>query len=180
MKTSKAFKTMSYDYARISEAIFEPRRGGIVDETTSSRSEETQIFYGTKNLYVFLRFFFVLYERLYKAQEISRSFEDSEKTQQLTIQEKNELSLQRYTTFKVILHGSLKLKETKYEDYLRSLFGKQAFLLFTIDRTLQSATKALQTLASDDLNAKILSLHMRDQAKCESTKSSRPEELEFA
>lgn len=67
-----------------------------------------QVFYGTKNLYIFLRFFYVLYERLYKAQEISRYFEDNEKTQKLTDQEKEELAKERYSTFKNILIGSLK------------------------------------------------------------------------
>lgn len=110
------------------------------------------MFYGTKNLYIFIRFFYVLYERLYKAKEISNFFEDNEKTRKLKQEEKNELASERYNTFKNILISSFKLRDIKYEDYLRSIFGKQAFLLFTIDKTLQSTTKSLQTLASDELS----------------------------
>ena len=44
----------------------------------------------------------------------------------------------------------------KYEDYLRSLFGKQAYLLFTIDKILASTCKALSGLISDELAKKIL------------------------
>lgn len=144
---------MAYYMEKIDENIYLPK----------GDSEKSQTFYGTKNLYIFLRFFYVLYERLFKAKEISKYFEDNEKTRLLSDSDKEELSRERYGTFKNILIGSLKLRETKYEDYLRSLFGKQAFLLFTIDKTLQSATKSLQTLASDDLSQKLLYLYVHPE-----------------
>lgn len=105
-------REMKYLHENIDENIFLPK------------GEDLQIFFGTKTLYVFLRFFYVLYERLYKAMEISKTFEDNEKTSSLTNQEKEELALERYNAFKAILITSLKTKESKYEDFLRSIFGK--------------------------------------------------------
>ncbi|EAR93146.2 ubiquitin carboxyl-terminal hydrolase family protein (macronuclear) [Tetrahymena thermophila SB210] len=152
-KTGEKIREMSFKMDQIDENFYLPK----IDP------EQMIGFYGTKNLYIFLRFFYVLYERLYKAQEISRYFEDNEKTQKLTDQEKEELSKERYQTFKNILIGSLKQRETKYEDYLRSIFGKQAFLMFTIDKTLQATIKSLQTLATDDLSQKLLHLYIHPE-----------------
>ena len=54
------------------------------------------------------------------------------------------MSKERYDTFKKVLMMSLKTKDpTKCEDYLRSIFGSQAFLLFTIDKILVSTCKSL-------------------------------------
>lgn len=66
----ESIREMSYCQEKLNENIYLPKW----------ESEDTQTFYGTKCLYIFLRFFYVLYERLYKAAEISRSFEDNEKT----------------------------------------------------------------------------------------------------
>lgn len=70
----EAIREMSYWQSRMDENIFLPK----------CNNEEMQTFYGTKCLYIFLRFFYVLYERLYKAAEISKSFEDNEKTKLLS------------------------------------------------------------------------------------------------
>ena len=46
------------------------------------------VFYGSKHLHVLIRFVYVLYERLYKAQEISKNFEDNDKTKKMSTNEK--------------------------------------------------------------------------------------------
>ena len=112
--SKETIREMSYWLERVDENVYQPKRESVDMET----------FYGTKNLYIFIRFFYVLYERLFKAADISRSFEDNEKTRLLSDEEKSELAKERYSAFKTILVGSLKARDTKYEDYLRSIFGK--------------------------------------------------------
>jgi len=148
--SKETIREMAYWNEKIKENAYLPE----------CESGDMESFYGTKSLYIFIRFFYVLYERLFKAAEISRSFEDNEKTRMLSEEEKAELAKERYSAFKTILVGSLKARDTKYEDYLRSIFGKQAFLLFTIDKTLQSAVKSLQALSADDLSNKFLALYV--------------------
>eukprot|EP00825_Cyclidium_porcatum_P041047 TRINITY_DN530_c0_g1_i6.p2 TRINITY_DN530_c0_g1~~TRINITY_DN530_c0_g1_i6.p2 ORF type:complete len:223 (+),score=43.27 TRINITY_DN530_c0_g1_i6:283-951(+) len=115
------------------------------------------VFYGSKNIYTFLRFFYVLYERLLKAYEIAYLFEDSEKISQLKTEEKEKISKDRYALFKLVIINSFKLKDqTKAEDYLRCIFGKSAYLLFTIDKLLQNMFKFLQVMVTDQLSLKLI------------------------
>lgn len=55
---------------------------------------------------------------------------------------------------------------TKIEDFLRSIFGNQAYMLFTVDKSLAFLCKSLSHLASDDLSKRMLSLSVDiDQEK---------------
>ena len=45
-------------------------------------SKKSFIFYGTKHLYIFLRFFYTLYERFFKAFEISNIFEENQQVEE--------------------------------------------------------------------------------------------------
>lgn len=48
------------------------------------QEDKSFILYGTKYQYTFLRLFYTFYERLYKAYEISNSFENTEKCNKLS------------------------------------------------------------------------------------------------
>ena len=42
------------------------------------------IFFGSKNIVIFLRFFYTFYERLLKAKEICKTFKQNKKTTNIT------------------------------------------------------------------------------------------------
>ncbi|CAD8206788.1 unnamed protein product [Paramecium pentaurelia] len=91
--------------------------------------------YVTQNLYILLRFLHTIYQRLEMAYIISKQ---------------NNLGKdKRYNVFKSALFLSLKAKDFKYEDHLRSLFGKHGFIFSTLEKVLHDAAKQLAICASD-------------------------------
>ena len=101
------------------------------------------MFYGTQKLYVFLRFFYTLYERVLKAFELCHEIEENEKTKGLSEVERKNLAEERYWAFKLMLIHHLLKKENSaedYEDQLRCVFGNNAFYMFTIQKILTSVS----------------------------------------
>ena len=148
VEKNESCKEMVYDEEQINECRFMP-----------AEDPNSLVFYGTKHLYVFLRFFYTLYERFQKASEIANHFEVNSKTELLSQEEREALAKERYNTFKNILLTSLKSKEmNKHEDYMRSIFGKQAFLFITLDKVLNNTCKSLHSFVQDDLSNKVLSM----------------------
>lgn len=77
------------------------------------------------------------------------------------------IAKERYAVFKLIIVNLVKQKidNTKYEDLLRSIFGKKSFIFFTIDKILamviwilKQITKSLQSIFQDEFSNKILQL----------------------
>jgi len=48
------------------------------------KDQDSLVFYGTQKFYVFLRFFYTLYERILKAWELCHQFEENNKTRGLS------------------------------------------------------------------------------------------------
>lgn len=105
-----------------------------------SVKKDTIMFYGTQQIYFLVRFYYTLYERFMKAYEISNEFEDNNKNSQLSEEEKKSLANDRYETFKWILVHLIRgnIENEKYEDFLRSIFGTKAYLMFYIDKIIQT------------------------------------------
>lgn len=101
-----------------------------------------------------MRFILTLYQRLQQAVKISYMIEDNCKSNQLKQKEKEKLGNERYQTFKIVLINLIKQKIdiTKYEDFLRSIFGSSAYLFFTLDKILSMTTKSCQSLANDEIS----------------------------
>ncbi len=58
----------------------------------------------------------------------------------------------------------MKARESiKHEDYLRSIFGKYAFLLFTIDKVLSLMCKSLQNFMNDEFSKLLLGQYVNVQ-----------------
>ncbi|CAD8117863.1 unnamed protein product [Paramecium sonneborni] len=94
-----------------------------------------QTTYVTQNLYILLRFLHTIYQRLEMGYIISKQ---------------NNLGKdKRYNLFKSALFLSLKAKDFKYEDHLRSLFGKHGFIFSTLEKVLHDAAKQLAICVSD-------------------------------
>lgn len=60
---------------------------------------------------------------------------------------------------KVYALASGNLDQSTFEDECRRLLGINGFVVFTIDKLLQAATRHLQTLLSDDVASRLLALH---------------------
>jgi len=111
---------------------------------------ESEILYGTASFYSFFRHFHCLYERLIKARELAENGLDSElekkpeiqgKFKEILAKKKAELISERYE--QIYLKGLYSLLRnnidtTKYEDFCRQILGTQAYLLFSIDKLINS------------------------------------------
>eukprot|EP01017_Pseudomicrothorax_dubius_P037298 TRINITY_DN5455_c0_g1_i1.p1 TRINITY_DN5455_c0_g1~~TRINITY_DN5455_c0_g1_i1.p1 ORF type:complete len:884 (+),score=251.19 TRINITY_DN5455_c0_g1_i1:221-2872(+) len=125
--------------------------------------DNTMFFYGTQNLYCFLRFLFTLYQRFLKSRDFASEFEENPKTALLSPEEKQVLSRERFELFKLVILSLQKgfIDSNKYEDLLRCIFGNGAYLLFTIEKNLNLAQKTLQALQNDELGMKILECFLK-------------------
>jgi len=123
------------------------------------RSNEV-FFYGTQNLYYLVRFYYTLYERFLKVQEISSFFEENPRSKLLTPEDKEELAKERYDIFKWVLAHLIRsnLESEKYEDLLRCVFGNKAYLMFYVDRIVHMFIITIQKLMNDDISVKTLNL----------------------
>jgi histone deacetylase complex regulatory component SIN3 len=132
--------------------------------------KEEVLFYGTQQAYFLVRFYFTLYERFLRAFEISNEFEENQKTSSLNKDEKHNMANERYECFKWILAHLIRgnIESEKYEDFLRSIFGNKAYLMFYIDKIIHTVKEILliifkiiitiQKMANDDVSPKVLNL----------------------
>lgn len=119
------------------------------------KTPTSKLFYGTEHFMYFCRMFFTLYERILRAWEIANTFETNSRTEKLTAQvntcfgdilmngiaqEKTTLSKERYDAFKWVLVHLIRgdVDNIKYEDFIRGLFGKNAYALVVIDKIVGS------------------------------------------
>jgi len=124
------------------------------------KDHDSILFYGTQNVYFLLRFYFTLYERFQKAYDIANNFVTNSKTVLLSEDQKAVLVAERYELFKWVLIHLLRMNidNMKYEDFIRSIFGNDAYLMFYIDKIINAMIKAIQNLANDDISIKTLNL----------------------
>lgn len=103
-------------------------------------TEKDAFFYGTKNLYVFLRFFYTFYEQFLMAYQLSQKFEDTCTGDYMSYSEKRDISKERYRLFKLLILKDItqKIEGTLFENLLRGLFGNNSFLLATSNKILIS------------------------------------------
>lgn len=112
------------------------------------------LLYGTKNFYIFIRFFYIFYEQILMAYQLSQKFENASNFSNLNEEvnlfrffhslffpkEKQFLSKERYRVFKLLLVRTFyqKMDSTIFENNLRCLFGNNSFLLATSEKILVS------------------------------------------
>ncbi len=125
-----------------------------------ANSERCSVMYGTANFYSFFRHFHCLYERLIKARNFAgKGFDgDLEKKPELAARfasvlgrRVDEFKAERYEQiFTKGLYAYLKgtIDTARYEDFCRHTLGPQAYLLFTMDKLINSVP-SLPTLGVD-------------------------------
>ncbi|CAD8180407.1 unnamed protein product [Paramecium octaurelia] len=159
-KDSDDFEESDYELQRIKtlksplideEDVFPRNQLQLLSNTKSNFKPQGKIIYGTSGIYLFFRYFYSLYQRIELAHQISQNFEQNEKFEKLNEKEKKKIIEIRYKLFKHALLYSIKNKDFKYQDYLSLLFGKQAFLFYTIDKMLSDCCKHLASLLNDKL-----------------------------
>lgn len=137
-----------------------------LETTTNSENTSTlkQIFFGNSSFYIFFRYFQILYERLKKAKEMAKINQINSNfafllsgNRDKKLDDEKDKSKSYLATLYGFLSGAK--DQNVYEDECRSLFGVQAYILFTMDKVINSLTKHLQTLLSEEICSKILGLY---------------------
>ncbi|KAM3133017.1 hypothetical protein pb186bvf_014873 [Paramecium bursaria] len=118
-----------------------------------------QSMYGNQGIYIFFRYFYSIYQRL----EIAKH-------------DQNPL---KYKLLKLALLYYFKESNFKHHDYLAQVFGKQAFLFYTIDKLLIDCCKYLQSLYYDKITEGLLSFLFYEQNGRYYYDQSKIEELQL-
>ncbi|KAK4715701.1 hypothetical protein R3W88_014039 [Solanum pinnatisectum] len=129
------------------------------------REKESRIFYGNDSFYVLFRLHQTLYERLQKAKSHSSSAEHRWRVS-------NAINpTESYSRFRSALYNLLdgSSDNAKFEDDCRAIIGAQSYLLFTLDKLIYKIVKQLQTIATDELEGKLLQLYTYEMSRNSST-----------
>ncbi|XP_024185746.1 paired amphipathic helix protein Sin3-like 2 isoform X2 [Rosa chinensis] len=128
----------------------------LVDEKKDSR-----VFYGNDNFYVLYRLHQILYERILSAKSNSVGAE----TKWRTSKDGNPPDL--YGRFMGALYNLLdgSADNAKFEDECRAIIGNQSYILFTLDKLIYKFVKQLQTVATDEMDNKLLQLYEYEKSR---------------
>uniref|UniRef100_A0A2P2MR97 Paired amphipathic helix protein Sin3-like 2 n=1 Tax=Rhizophora mucronata TaxID=61149 RepID=A0A2P2MR97_RHIMU len=123
--------------------------------------KDCRIFYGNDDFYVLFRLHQVLYERIFSAKTNSTSAEMRWRTS------KDADSLDPYARFMAALYNLLdgSVDNAKFEDECRAIIGNQSYVLFTLDKLIYKLVKQLQTVATDEMDHKLLHLHEYEKSR---------------
>ncbi|XP_071927968.1 paired amphipathic helix protein Sin3-like 3 [Coffea arabica] len=120
-----------------------------------------QIFYGNDSFYVLFRLHHILYERIHKAKLHSSSAENKWRVSNDTN------PTDSYARFMNALYSLLdgSADNAKFEDDCRAIIGTQSYLLFTLDKLIYKLVKQLQTIATEEMNNKLLQLQAYERSR---------------
>ncbi|XP_043726308.1 paired amphipathic helix protein Sin3-like 4 isoform X4 [Telopea speciosissima] len=123
--------------------------------------KDSRIFYGNDSFYVLFRLHQTLYERLLSAKMNSSSAERKWRTSIDTSPPDH------YTRFMNALYSLLdgSADNTKFEDDCRAIIGTQSYVLFTLDKLIYKLVKQLQTVATDEMDNKLLQLYAYEKSR---------------
>ena len=159
---------------------------GLDVEMTDKTSRPCYSLYSNTLLYVFYRLFQMLYARLLKMKEISNELSRKppatvslnsiavdlgfQKQASPLFSEKD-----RYTELlkNSILFLSGDMDPLEYEDRARAMYGTSAYLVFTMDKLVQTLAKQIHTIITDAKSLDLMSLYKKDSEKVDT--SSRQE-----
>lgn len=124
---------------QLENSLFVPeftQKGNVADEA------QYKLFYGSANVHMFLTFFYSVYERILKAQELVKSkvdqdFKDDFSKKEWSTKFKTKMQTLIDERFQYFIKSVLTaigpfniLDPNKYEDVARELLGNEAHLLF--------------------------------------------------
>ncbi|KDP45427.1 hypothetical protein JCGZ_09676 [Jatropha curcas] len=131
--------------------------GGLFD----GERKESRKFYGNDDFYVLFRLHQILYERILSAKTNSTSAEMKWRNS------KDATSPNSYSRFVSALYNLLdgSIDNAKFEDECRAIIGNQSYVLFTLDKLIYKLVKQLQTVATDDMDNKLLQLYEYERSR---------------
>ncbi|XP_039159223.1 paired amphipathic helix protein Sin3-like 2 isoform X2 [Eucalyptus grandis] len=123
--------------------------------------KDSRLFYGNDNFYVLFRLHQILYERILSAKTSSLCAEMKRRTL------KDSCSSDPYARFMSVLYKLLDgtLENAKFEDACRDIIGNHSYILFTLDKLIYKLVKQLQTVASEDMDNKLLQLYEYEKSR---------------
>ncbi|WCJ21740.1 Paired amphipathic helix protein Sin3-like 4 [Euphorbia peplus] len=125
------------------------------------KEKGSRVFYGNDSFYVLFRLHQTLYERIQSAKINSSSAERKWRASSDT--SPTDLYARFMSALYNLLDGSS--DNTKFEDDCRAIIGTQSYLLFTLDKLIYKLVKQLQTLATDEMDNKLLQLYAYEKSR---------------
>ncbi|KAJ7953703.1 Paired amphipathic helix protein Sin3-like [Quillaja saponaria] len=125
------------------------------------KGKDSRVFYGNDSFYVLFRLHQTLYERIRSAKINSSSAERKWKASNDT--GTTDLYARFMNALYNLLDGSS--DNTKFEDDCRAIIGTQSYLLFTLDKLIYKLVKQLQTIATDEMDNKLIQLQAYEKAR---------------
>ncbi|VFQ95207.1 unnamed protein product [Cuscuta campestris] len=126
--------------------------------------EGSRIFYGNVSFYVLFRLYQILYERIQKAK--IQSYSD-ENRQRISNDGNPDPFLRFMNNVFGLLDGSC--DNAKFEDECRAIIGSQSYILFTLDKLIYKIAKQLQTIATEEMENKLLQLYIYEKSRSSAT-----------
>ncbi|CAK9146264.1 unnamed protein product [Ilex paraguariensis] len=125
------------------------------------RKHDSRVFYGNDSFYVLFRLHQTLYSRIKEAKFHSSSAENKWRASNDT------MSSDSYARFMNALHNLLdgSSDNAKFEDDCREIIGTASYVLFTLDKLIFKLVKQLQTMATDEIDNKLLQLFAYEQSR---------------
>ncbi|KAF5739647.1 paired amphipathic helix protein Sin3-like 2 isoform X1 [Tripterygium wilfordii] len=116
--------------------------------------KDSRVLYGNDDFYVLFRLHQILYERILSAKKNSTGVEMKWRNT------KDTDSPGPYARFMSVLYNLLdgSVDNAKFEDECRAIIGNQSYVLFTLDKLIYKLVKQLQTVATDEMDYKLLQL----------------------
>lgn len=130
-------------------------------EHDSTKNNQYKLFYCPLNVFLFMMYFYSIYERILKAQElvkgkVEQDFHDDfsnnewstkfQRKKQALVDERFQYLVKAILT--TMSHSSI-VDISKYEDMARELLGNEAYLLFQVDKLVNNCTKQLNHFLMD-------------------------------
>ncbi|KAI8358429.1 hypothetical protein EDC96DRAFT_445658 [Choanephora cucurbitarum] len=145
------------------------------DEEDEEESQKTYNFYGDNNFYCFLRLYQALYERLEKMKLIDVEFGRNPRKSLLAQEEAHNLGIApkrfkvntKRSSYQIMLALIDKLIEgdldqQMFEEYVRYIFGPDAYIVFTIDKLVLSIVRQIHIIITDTQSQELYELFKQE------------------
>lgn len=129
--------------------------------SSNKERKDFRIFYGNDTFYLLFRLHQMLYERILSAKMLCSSAEIRWRAS------KDASPPNLFARFMSALHDLLdgSSDNTKFEDDCRAIIGNQSYVLFTLDKLIYKVVKQLQTIATDEMENKLLQLYEYEKSR---------------
>lgn len=153
--SSKDQHTRSMEYTQYNPEKSERPNNNEFFNILPRQFQGSKLFYGGHQFYICFRFYYTIFERLLKAAEMAKDLPSNRLIEEMSLEDREKLILERYETFREIfkLYLMESFESGVYEDCLRCIFGRDAGFLFSLDKILANLTRSLPT---DDVSVFVM------------------------